>query len=148
MKDTKNNGNGWTLHAYIAHNEALRIAEEKLQQERDRRYTEVKHAEEKALIIKEDADKTALGLQRDNQLYRDEKANELREQISSERGLYVRNSDLAAAVEKIEATIKPLVDFVSSQQGRSAGVQAFTYNVYLFAAVLALAAGLLGHFVK
>jgi len=130
------------LAAYVAHNEALRVAEEKLQNERDRRYTEVKNAEEKALKIKEEADKTALGLQRDNQLYRDEKANELREQISSERGLYVRNSDLDGAVDKIEATIKPLSDFVSSQQGGKDTIA----TLYGRLALVAVAAGALGHF--
>jgi vacuolar-type H+-ATPase subunit H len=137
-------GEVWTLAAYVAHNEALRGAEEKLQSERDRRYTEVKNAEEKALKIKEEADKTALGLQRDNQNYRDEKANDLREQISGERGLYVRNEDLSAAVGKIEATIEPLSSFVARAQGRSGGIQAYNQNLWV---VVAVGAGLVGHFI-
>jgi vacuolar-type H+-ATPase subunit H len=134
----------WSLDAYVAHNEALRSAEDKFQAERDRRYSEVKNAEEKALKIKEEADKTALGLQRDNQNYRDEKANDLREQISGERGLYVRNEDLAAAIGKIEATIEPLSGFVARSQGRSGGIQAYNQNLWV---VVAVAAGILGHFI-
>lgn len=92
----------------------------------DRRYTEINIEKEKALKIKEEgdrearrikdeADKTALGLAREIQKYKDEKANELREQINRERNLYVTN-------DKLESTIKPLVDYVSSQQGRSMGL--------------------------
>lgn len=114
---------GWTLAAYIAHNEALREAEAKFQGERDRRYAEVKSAEEKALRVKEEADKTALGLQRENQQYKDEKANQLREQISSERGLYASKSDLIAAMEKIQATLIPLVNTVASQSGSGKGME-------------------------
>jgi len=99
-------------------------ANHRFQIERDRRYTEVAVARAEALKVKEEADKIALGLQRDNQIYKDEKANELREQISSERGLYVTKSELTAAIEKLEATIKPLVQSVSSQQARGAGLLA------------------------
>ncbi len=96
----------WTLEAYIEHNEALRLAEERFQAERDRRYSEVKSAEAMALRIKEEADKTALGLQRDNQQYRDEKGNELRAQIERERGTYITRAEF-----------KPVADYVTGQQG-------------------------------
>jgi len=111
----------WTLEAYVVHNEALRVAEEKFQVERDRRYAEVKQAEEKALRVKEEADKTALGLQRETQTYKDEKANELREQISRERGLYVTQPEMKALESKIDATLAPIVSYVSSQQGDKGG---------------------------
>jgi vacuolar-type H+-ATPase subunit H len=105
------------LEAYITHNEALRKADARYHKERDRRYAEVKSAEEKALKVKEEADKTALGLQRETQTYKDEKANLLREQINSERGIYATKTDLISATEKIEATIKPVLEYMSSQQG-------------------------------
>ena len=114
---------GWTIATYAAHNEALRLAEEKFLQERDRRYAEVKSAEEKALRVKEEADRTALGLQRENQQYKDEKANQLREQIGSERGLYASKGDLNAATEKIAATLQPLQSYVAGQQGGSRGMR-------------------------
>ena len=66
----------------------------RFEEERDRRYTEVKNAEEKALRIKEQADRDALGLAREIQTYKDEKANELREQINSERNLYPTKAQL------------------------------------------------------
>jgi hypothetical protein len=97
--------------------ELLRESDTKFHTERDRRYAEVASEREKALKIKEEADKAALGLAREIQTYKDEKANELREQIASERGLYVTKSELIAAIEKLEATVKPLSNFVTSQQG-------------------------------
>lgn len=113
----------WTIETYAAHNEALRMAEEKFMSERDRRYGEVKAAEEKALKIKEESDKIALGLQRENQLYKDEKANQLREQIGSERGLYATKLEVIAAVEKIVAVQAPLLNYVANQQGGSKGMK-------------------------
>ncbi len=113
MADEISLSRGWTLEAYVAHNEAMRIKDaekdglhEKYLNERDRRYSEVKQAEEKALKIKEEADKTALGLQRDNQQYRDEKGNELRAQIEAERGTYITRTEF-----------KPISDYVTAQSG-------------------------------
>lgn len=110
------------------HLEALRIADVRFYEERDRRYHEVNIEKEKALKIKETADLAALSLASEIQKYKDEKANELREQINSERGLYSNKEDVAkdivAAVSKIEATIKPLIEYVLSQQGRSVGLTA------------------------
>lgn len=100
----------------------MREADERLQAERDRRYAEVNVEKEKALAIKTEADKTALGLQRDVQAYKDEKANNLREQIGSERGTYATQTDLRAAIEKLDATLKPLIDYMSSVQGRDRGI--------------------------
>jgi hypothetical protein len=112
-------GGGWvTLRDHLA---ALRAADQALQDERDRRYAEVKAAEEKALKVKEKADEVALGLQRDNQVYKDEKANELREQISSERGRYVTREELASAIRELRAAIKPLTDYIASDAGRNQG---------------------------
>jgi hypothetical protein len=94
----------------------------------DRRYYEVNIEKEKALKIKETADLAALQLAREIQTYKDEKANELREQISSERGNYATKSDVVAASEKLEALIAPLTAFVNAQQGRVGGATSqFTY---------------------
>jgi len=67
---------------------------DKFYEERDRRYTEVNIEREKALKIKETADLAALQLAREIQTYKDEKANQLREQINSERNLYPTKSQL------------------------------------------------------
>lgn len=102
---------GWTISTYAIHMEALRQAERAFFEERDRRYMEVNIEKEKALKIKETADLAALSLARDIQIYKDEKANELREQINNERGLYMTRAEM-----------KPFMDYVTSQQGRDKGI--------------------------
>src|ERR1700684_1324704 len=97
--ETQRNISGWTLDTYAVHNEALRMADERFMAERDRRYLEVNIEKEKALKIKETADLAALSLAREIQSYKDEKANQLREQIGGERGLYATKTDLAAAMD-------------------------------------------------
>jgi hypothetical protein len=77
--------------------------------ERDQRYAEVKAAEEKALKVKETADLKALDLASQIQTYKDEKANELREQISQERSLYVTRDQLDGNIREV----KTLVESVS-----------------------------------
>jgi vacuolar-type H+-ATPase subunit H len=129
---------GWTIETYAAHNEALREAADKLDKERDRRYAEVKNAEEKALKVKEDADNKALGLAREIQTYKDEKANQLREQISAERGHYATQDQLKAATDRIEAMLTPIQTFVSQQTGGSRGMRDMWG--WIVAAVLAGAA--------
>lgn len=104
------------------HLAALRVSDLAFEEERDRRYTEVGVEREKALKIKETADLAALGLAREIQTYKDEKANELREQINSERGLYATKNDLIASVEKIGETVKPIGEYVTTAQGRGQGI--------------------------
>jgi hypothetical protein len=99
------------------HLEALRSADADLAAERDRRYAEVKAAEEKALRVKDTADRDALALARQAQTYRDEQANKLREQINSERGLYATKEDLAALADKLDVALKPIVEFVAGYRG-------------------------------
>ncbi|HSZ38457.1 MAG TPA: hypothetical protein VK817_00720 [Trebonia sp.] len=123
--ETEASGSGWTIDTLHSHLAALREADAALAVERDRRYAEVKAAEEKALKVKEKADEVALGLQRDNQVYKDEKANELREQISSERGRYVTREELASAVRELQALIKPLADYTASDAGRNMGAAGY-----------------------
>jgi len=129
---------GWTMETYAAHNEAMRRASERFENERDRRYAEVSLEREKALRIKEKADENALRLAREIQTYKDEKANELREQINSERGHYASKADLIAAVEKLEETLKPLQDYMAGQAGRRGG--SLDNRQLLFAVIGALAA--------
>ena len=84
--------------------------------------TSLNAADQRALQIKETADETARILVAENQAYKDEKANELRSQIERERGSYATKDDLAAAVGKVELQLKPVADFVLSQQGRREGI--------------------------
>ena len=116
---SKEMAKGWTLETLQIHLSALAAADEKFMQERDRRYSEVNIEREKALKIKEEADKAALGLAREIQSYKDEKANQLREQITGERGSFASKDDLAAAIREVSASISPLTAFVQSSGGAS-----------------------------
>jgi hypothetical protein len=106
----------------------LRAADSRFQEERDRRYSEVAVEREKALAIKEKADEAARILVAENQKYRDEKGNELREQINRERLLYATKDDMKFITEKIETSIKPLAEYVTSQQGGPRAIT--TGNLY------------------
>jgi hypothetical protein len=97
---------GWTVETLKQHFDALRSADSRFLDERDRRYTEVSVEREKALKIKDEADKAALGLAREIQTYKDEKANELREQIGSERGLYPTKSELTSAIRELRTEVQ------------------------------------------
>jgi len=114
---------------------------EKFMEERDRRYAEVALEREKALKIKETADLSALQLAREIQTYKDEKANELREQINSERGKYATKDDMANVTEKFEALIKPLAEALQSNQGRATGI---TDSGKVVAAILTIGIALIG----
>lgn len=140
--ETEKSVSGWTVGTYAAHNEALRQAEARFQAERDLRYTQLREADQRALEIKsagekeakrikEEADSKALTLERETQSYKDEKANELREQISRERGLYVTQQELKGVTDKIDATMKPILDFVATQQGEKGG-KLSQQQLYLF----------------
>ena len=94
--------------------------------ERDRRIVEVAMEREKALLVKQEADKTALELARSIQEYKDERANDLRSQIESERGNYATKHDLISAMDKLDGIIRPIAQYVASQQGKSQGVQLTT----------------------
>lgn len=123
-KETKVNDN--FMISYANHNEAMRLAEHRFQDERDRRYAEVNVEKEKALKIKETADLAALSLARESQVYKDQQADVMREKNLAASGVYATNADLATAIEKIEKAIRPLAEFVSSQRGMSKGVQMTT----------------------
>lgn len=112
----------WTISTLKEYFETLRKADERFQSERDRRYCEVAHEREKALKIDEQGKKEAMQLAREIQTYKDEKANELREQINNERGLYATKGDLHTLSEKFDLAMKPVTAYVASQQGRSSGL--------------------------
>lgn len=82
-------------------------------------------ADQRALQIKEVGDAKALDLQKETQTYKDEKANQLREQINSERGVYATKTEM-----------KPVLDFIASQRGQTNGSDK-TLN-YLMMALIAV----------
>lgn len=112
-------GGGWTLDTLQEHWEVVNRMNKEFDEERDRRYSEVNIEREKALKIKEEADKAALGLAREIQSYKDEKANQLREQISNERGSFASKDDLAATMRELTATIQPLNNYVLGMGGQT-----------------------------
>lgn len=104
------------------HRHEIALLYDRIYDERDRRYTEVSQEREKALKIKEQADRDALQLDRTIRDYKDEKANELREQINTERLLYASKDDVKSVVKELEATLNPIATYVTAQQGRSGGL--------------------------
>jgi vacuolar-type H+-ATPase subunit E/Vma4 len=129
-----------TMIPLVEHLRLIQVEREKFNEERDRRYTEVKNAEEKALKIKEEADKVALDLARQIQTYKDEKANELREQINQERGNYATKEDLKALTEKLDVAIKPLTEFVAASRGGTAVYTQIALVIGVAATVITLIA--------
>jgi len=117
----------------------LRSHLRELAAERDRRYAEVAIEREKALMIKERADRAALELAREIQTYKDEKANELRSQIERERGSYVTQGDLRAEIARLEALIQPAADYAKSQAGRGQGINA-AWTILVTIVLVAIAA--------
>src|ERR1035437_7583004 len=101
---------GWTVETYVMHNEAVRILEEKLRVESDRRYAEVNVEREKALKIKETADLAALELARESQVYKDERNDAMREQTLSQTGAFATHSDLALVADKMETSINKVAE--------------------------------------
>lgn len=79
--------------------------------EREKNRLAVDNEKNKALAIKEDAVKTALSL---------------------------ASSDLRAAIDDLKVTIKPLVEYVSSQQGRGTGLSNW-YGYIILAGTLIVA---------
>lgn len=137
---------GWTISSYVAYNEALRLADEKFQAERDRRYTEVNLEREKALRIKDDANNDALKLAKQAQDYKDAKANELREQIAQERGLYATKDDIKQLSDKFDSMHRPVVEFMANAAGKGAGV-GLSWSVVLGIVTLMTGLLLIGTFI-
>ena len=128
MTETVNGVTGWTMDTLQAAYAMQREGDLRLEAERDRRYSEVNIEREKALKIKETADLAALGLAREIQTYKDEKANELREQINAERNLYVTKDELASAVRELRTVIEPLVSARFESAGTTATMVASRRN--------------------
>jgi hypothetical protein len=118
------------------HLEALRAAD-------DRRYAEVALEREKAQRIKEKADEIALRLARDAQLYRDEQANNLRNQIEAERGNYATKADVQALSDKFDAAQKPVIEFMAAQLARTGTIAESRSETRLNANLLIAVIGLL-----
>lgn len=151
----------WTIDTYATHAEAMRLADERFNDERDRRYTEVNIEKEKALKIKETADLAALSLARESQTYKEQQNDALRDKNLSESGIYATNSSLNKLGEEIRAStdvaiqslanstakaigdfmaeVKPYMSGQTQQQGQSQGSRMTRGEIYT---ALGVAAGL------
>ena len=135
----------WTIETYAVHNEALRQAEAKFQEERDRRYKEVADTKEKAQA---QADQ----LSRDTQTYKDMKGNELREQLGEERYDYARKTELQTLQEarlndkkELQEVLRPILEALASNKGKEIGIDNIMSYIIT---ILALAATILIAFFK
>jgi hypothetical protein len=130
--------------------EALNDCERRVQSERDRRYTEVADERGKALVIKQLADEKALLLAAEIQSYKDEKANNLRDQIGGERNLYATKTDLIAAVKEIMATFNPAAQYVTAQQGRvgTISITSIVAGATVFGIVFGMVVGIVQLIIK
>ena len=109
----------WTIETYAAHADALRAAEHRFNDERDRRYTEVNIEKEKALKIKETADLAALSLARESQTYKEQQNDALRDKNLSESGVYATNASLSALGEEIRASTDAAVRDLAAQTAKT-----------------------------
>ncbi|HEY5590697.1 MAG TPA: hypothetical protein VIK55_06725 [Paludibacter sp.] len=140
---------------YRVHNEAMRKADAKFHEERDKRYSSENELRAMALRIKETADAKALDLASQIQTYKDDKADKTREQSLSERGAYVTHGDLAAVFSKTEnqltsfidemrGVLKPVLAHIAEDKG--AGMS--TNKLYAGITILAVIIGVVFTFVN
>lgn len=133
----------WTIETYALHNEAMRVSEERFQTERDKRYTEGNELRAMALKIKETADANALELASESQTYKEARNDAMREQNLKETGIYATRDDLAEVVKSMEKALKPLVDYVSGQQGSLKGSQITWGKIFASVAAMGTLMGIL-----
>jgi len=109
----------WTIETYAAHADALRAAEHRFNDERDRRYTEVNIEKEKALKIKETADLAALSLARESQTYKEQQNDALRDKNLSESGVYATNASLSKVADDIRASTDAAIQGLATQTAKT-----------------------------
>ena len=109
----------WTIATYAAHSEALRAADRRFNDERDRRYTEVNIEKEKALKIKETADLAALSLARESQTYKEQQNDALRDKNLSESGVYATNASLSKVADDIRASTDAAIHDLATATSKS-----------------------------
>jgi ElaB/YqjD/DUF883 family membrane-anchored ribosome-binding protein len=137
--------------SYVDHLLALREADKELSKERDLRYSQVDEAREKAVRVKEEAQKEALELARREQEYKDNKASELRDKFGAASGSYVTRDELSDVVDTINSNFKtaidPITKYISEQQGKSHGISMSIGMMVGIITVVSGAIALLGFFI-
>ena len=112
---------GWTIDTWATHARAIRQADIRFGNERDRRYTEVNIEKEKALKIKETADLAALQLARESQSLKELQNDALRDKTLSESGIYATNASVTNLFDQMSIKIQAVLDQVSTIKGNSKG---------------------------
>src|SRR5665647_2446191 len=97
---------GWSVETYAMHNEAMRVSEQRFQDERDKRYAEGNELRAMALKIKETADANALELASESQTYKEARNDAMREQSLKETGVYATRDDLSEVVNSFKKSLK------------------------------------------
>ena|ERR1019366_8847484 len=136
------------------HSRAMAHADHRFATERDRRYTEVRIESEKALQIKEVADARALILAAALQAEKDERKNDVLQRWDNDRNTFVTRTEFVTALdtlgEKFSTAVKPFNDFIAGQRQATSAVSSFQNKqiayVTLILLVVAIVAGLVGHF--
>lgn len=143
---------------YREHNEAMRKADQRFNEERDRRYTEVNVEKEKALKIKETADLTALELARESQVYKDERNDAMREQNLKETGIYATRDDLAQvfakseknlalAFDEIKTALKPVIDHVAADSGGAISMNKLYAGITVIAIIIGVVFAIINYII-
>jgi hypothetical protein len=135
---------GWTVETYAFHNEKMRAADRRFDDERDRRYSEGAAKDAIALKIKETADLAALTLAREGQSLKELQNDALRDKTLSESGVYATNAGVATAISDLKTSLQPLVDYVSTHKG----AELTKGNLYAGAAGIATFLGALYYFTR
>jgi len=119
MSKTPDVPKDWTIETYAAHSEALRVADRRFFDERDRRYTEVNIEREKALKIKETADRDAMALAREAQTYKEQQNDIQRDKNLSESGVYATNASLSKVADDIRASTDAAIHELATATSKS-----------------------------
>lgn len=67
---------------------------------------------------------------------------------AGERNIYATHADVAAVVETIQATIKPIIDYVNQQKGQASGSQITMGKIYATLGVFTAVLGIIIYFVS
>ena len=155
MSDEISLSKGWSLEAYIAHNESMREAEKDVQAERDRRYAELfkerekawmaavegatKEAKAEALSAKAAVEKAEVASEK-----RFEGVNEFRATLADQAATLISRAE----VEQQFQSVNEKVDLVTSRMDRLDGRSGGNNQTVLYAVaalgILGTLAGIVG----
>jgi chromosome segregation ATPase len=106
------------LRCQREHAQEVKELHRRLDEERDRRISEVRKADQEAIATKDQGDQRALELAREIQVYRDEKSDRERERINKESLLYVNRDQLDSSVRELKSAIDSVQDTVTRFSAR------------------------------